>query len=153
VKRIYGSTPLHLLAHLASLALAGWAILQITDARAPWQIFFWLIGSVLLHDALLWPFYTILDQITQGLTIAGDRGRVLAINHLRIPAGLSALMFIAAFPAILELKEGNFTRVSGLGYEGYLGRWLLVSGLLFAGSAVLYAVRVRRVAAVARPAQ
>lgn len=153
MRRLYGSTPLHLLAHLASLALAGWAILQIIDARAPVEIFIWLVASVLLHDALLWPLYTILDQITQGLTIAGDRGRVLIINHIRIPVALSVLMFMAAFPAILGISNGNFNRVSALEYEGYLGRWLLVSGLLFTASAVLYAVRVRRVAAAARPAR
>lgn len=148
MKRIYGASPIHLLAHLASLALALWAVGQILDARAATTIVIWLVGSVLLHDAILWPLYSLLDQVAWSTALAIDGGgRVPAINHLRVPVALCALMFIAGFPAILEIREGNYTRVSGVGYDGYLGRWLLVSGLLFAGSAALYAVRVRRAAA------
>jgi hypothetical protein len=153
VKRIYGASPVHLLAHLASLALALWAIGEILDARAAGTIVVWLIGAVLLHDALLWPLYSILDQVawTAALAIDGG-GRVSALNHLRVPVALSALIFIAGFPAILEIREQNYTRVSNVGFDGYLGRWLLVSGLLFVGSAAWYAVKVRRVAAASRPA-
>lgn len=134
MRRVYGSSPLHLLAHLAALALAGWALLQILDARAATGIVVWLVASVVLHDALLWPLYTTLDRIAlRALPLR-------AINHLRVPVALSALMFVAAFPAILEVREQNFTRVSGIGFEGHLERWLLVSGLLFTGSAVLYAL-------------
>jgi hypothetical protein len=149
VRRIYGSSPIHLLAHLASLALCVWAIGEILDARAAVWIVVWLVGAVLLHDALLWPLYSVLDQVAWSAALALDGGsQVSALNHLRVPVALSALMFMAGFPAILELKEGNYTRVSGIGFDGYMARWLLVSGLLFAGSAVWYALRVR---AAARP--
>ena len=52
----------------------------------------------------------------------------------------------------LALKRwlGPTTRadeLSGFEYEGYASRWLLVTGLLFAGSALLYGLRVRRAAA------
>lgn len=148
MRRVYGSSPIHLLAHLASLALALWALGEILDARAATTIFIWLVGAVLLHDAILWPLYSMLDQVAWSAALALDGGsRVSALNHLRVPVALSALMLMAAFPAIFEVREGNYTRVSGIGYEGYLERWLLVSGLLFAGSAVLYAIRVRRAAA------
>ena len=143
MKRLYGASPIHLLAHLASLALALWALGEILDARAATNILVWLAAAVLLHDAVLWPLYSLLDRAAR----VAVRG---AINHVRIPAGLSALAFVAGFPAILEVREQNYTRVSGVGFDGYLGRWLLVSGLLFAGSAALYALRVRRDAA-ARP--
>jgi hypothetical protein len=147
VKRLYGSSPIHLLAHVASLALALWAIGQILDARSPLTIVVWLVGAVLLHDAILWPLYSLLDQLAWTAALAIDGGRrVPALNYLRVPFGLSVLMFMAAFPAITEHREQNYTRVSGIGFDGYLGRWLLACGLLFAGSAVIYAVRVRRAA-------
>ena len=37
--------------------------------------------------------------------------------------------------------EAAYTRVSGVAWEGYAERWLLVSAALFAGSAVLYLLR------------
>jgi hypothetical protein len=122
-----------LLAHLASLALCGWAIGQLLDARAAMNIAVWLVGAVLLHDAILWPLYTTLDRVAQ-------RTGPL-VNHIRVPVALSGLMLLAAFPAILSLREQNYTRVSGVEWDGHLERWLLVSGLLFAGSAVAAAVR------------
>jgi hypothetical protein len=123
---------------LASLALAGWDLGQILEADAAWSILLWLAGAVVLHDALLWPLYTALDRLA--LSALPRR----AINHLRVPVALSALRFLAAFPAILGVREGNYERVSGIGFDGYLERWLLVSGMLFAGSGLLYALRARR---------
>ena len=152
MRRIYGASPIHLLAHLASLALALWAIGSILDAREALWIVIWLVAAVLLHDALLWPLYSLLDQLAWSAALALDGGsRVSALNHLRVPVALSALMFMAGFPAILSVREQNFTRVSGIEWSGHLERWLLVSGLLFAGSAIWYAVRVRRAAAASRP--
>lgn len=148
MSRRYGASPIHLLAHLASLALALWAVGEILDVRAATTIVIWLVAAVLLHDALLWPLYSLLDQVAWSAALALDGGRgPSALNHLRVPVALSALMFMAAFPAILEVREQNYERVSGIGFDGYLDRWLLVSGLLFAGSAGLYAIRARRAAA------
>ena len=144
MRRAYGSSPLHLLAHLAALALAAWAVGQILDARAAWNVVAWMVAAVLLHDALLWPLYTTLDRAAR--SIVPRR----ALNHLRVPVALSALMFLAAFPAILEVREQNYERVSGRGFDGHLERWLLVSGLLFAGSGLLLALRARGTGPVRR---
>jgi hypothetical protein len=35
-------------------------------------------------------------------------------------------------------------RVSGLSKDVYFGRWLTVTAVLFAGSALLFAIRLRR---------
>jgi hypothetical protein len=48
------------------------------------------------------------------------------------------------FPLILEEGGAGYMRVSGMPTDVYLGRWLLLSAALFAGSAFLFAVRVRR---------
>ena len=46
------------------------------------------------------------------------------------------------FPLILGL--GRYERATTLSQDVYLGRWLAISGALFAASALLYAVRARR---------
>ena len=138
----YGSSPLHLLLHLAVFALVAWVALSIADARGVANIVFWFVAALVLHDLVLLPFYTAIDRASAR---AVPRG---AINHVRIPLALSALLLLLFFPPILGLNDGSFARVAGLEPSGYLERWLLVTAVLFAGSAVLYAARSRRAAAV-----
>jgi hypothetical protein len=133
----YGASPLHLLAHLAALALAAWALLQAFQLGGAERIVLWLVGAVVLHDALLWPLYTTLDRLAR-------RGRPAAwANYVRVPAGLSALLALVFFPVMCGKGEATYTRVSGATWEGYAGRWLLVSAVLFVASCALYLVRSR----------
>ena len=66
------------------------------------------------------------------------------INYVRIPVAFSLLILLAFFPLILGLSEPEYHRASGLATQPYLWRWLAVTGVLFTGSAVLYALRCRR---------
>jgi hypothetical protein len=141
-RRGYGATPVHLLAHLAALALAAYALLRIVDLRRADNAIAWLVASVLLHDLVLLPFYTVLDRAAQ--LLAGRGPRRAFVNHVRVPVALSALLLLVYFPVMTGRTEGNYRRVSGLEPDGYVGRWLLVSGLLFAASAVVFAIRLRR---------
>ena len=59
----YGASPLHLLAHLTAFALAGWALLGIVGLGGWPRILLWLAARSILHDALLWPGYTLLDRL------------------------------------------------------------------------------------------
>ena len=145
-RRRYGASPLHALAHLAAFALAGFALLQLVDVRAAGSVLVWFIAAVVLHDFVLLPFYSGLDRAAQAVG-----GRVRAVNHLRVPAGLSALLLLVSFPLILGRSTDKLEQVSGAPAADYLGRWLLISGVLFAGSAVLYIVRSRRAAAKRPP--
>ncbi len=146
MRRRYGSTPVHLLAHLAAFALAGWALLHILDARGARDVLVWFVAAVVLHDVLLLPAYSLLDRAAQQVT--GP-----AINHLRVPVILSALLLLVFFPVISGKGEGAFRATSGTGYDGYLERWLLVSAALFAGSLAWWAIRGRGSARPARPAR
>jgi hypothetical protein len=47
---------------------------------------------------------------------------------------------------VARLGDDTFKRASGLANGVYLQRWLLLSAALFAGSGLLFAVRVRRLA-------
>jgi hypothetical protein len=72
------------------------------------------------------------------------------INYVRIPVAFSLLLLLTFFPLILGLSEPEYHRASGLTTQPYLWRWLAVTGVLFAGSAVLYALRCRRASSRAR---
>ncbi len=136
MRRRYGSSAVHLLAHLAAFALVGWALLQILDARGARDVLVWFVAAIVLHDFLLLPAYSLLDRAAQRVT--GP-----AINYVRVPVMLSALLGLVFFPVISGKGEGAFRATSGIGYDGYLERWLLVSAALFAGSLALWAIRAR----------
>jgi hypothetical protein len=133
----YGASPLHLLAHLAALALAAWALLQAFQLGGADRIVLWLVGAVVLHDLVLWPAYTTLDRLARRRRPAGWA------NYVRFPVGVSALLLLVFFPVMCGKGEAAYTRVSGTTWEGYAGRWLLVSGIVFAVAAVLYLARSR----------
>jgi hypothetical protein len=137
--RGYGDGPLHLLSHVAALALAAYAFTRIFAGGQPWNVVLWFVGAVILHDLVAFPLYTGLNRLALG------RGRrVRPVNHVRVPALLSACSFIVFFPLILGLGDGRYERATTLSQDVYLGRWLLLCGALFAASALVCAVRARR---------
>jgi hypothetical protein len=159
LRRWYGDSPLHLLALLASFALAGYAVLAVVTA-GQWRGFaVWFAVAVAGHDLLLFPLYSLADLSarrllpgwaggTRGLRGTGvlTAGRVVppAVNYLRVPAAFSLLVLIVWIPLILGLSAATYHRASGLSASPYLGRWLAVTGAMFAGSAACYAVALRR---------
>ena len=78
-------------------------------------------------------------------------GRLRAVNYLRVPAGLSALLLLVFFPLILGRSTDKLEQVSGAPAADYLARWLLITGVLFAASALLYVARARSAAAKRPP--
>jgi hypothetical protein len=133
----YGASPLHLLAHLVALPLVAFALLQIAERGDAMRIVIWLALSAVVHDLLLLPFYGLLDR-------AAQRAAGRSVNYVRVPLLLSGLLLLVFFPAISGKGNGAFHGVSGLDYEGYLARWLLITAALFALSGVTYLVRGRR---------
>lgn len=137
LRRAYGASPLHLLAHLVVLPLAAWALLQVLDSRSAVRIVAWLVASAVLHDLVLLPFYGVLDRVAARVTGS-------AINYVRAPAMLSGLLLLVFYPVIAGKGAGSYHRVSGLEWDGYLGRWLLITAGLFLLSGALYLVRGSR---------
>jgi hypothetical protein len=134
MRRRYGASPLHLLAHLALLPLAGWALLQILQLNTARTILLWFLFAVILHDLVLLPAYSALDRAAQGVA----RG---AINYVRVPIGIWLLLGLVFYPVIAARGDAAFHRVSGLHFEGYLERWLLAGAVLFSISAIAYTAR------------
>ena len=134
MRRRYGSSPLHLLAHLALLPLCGWALIQVftvSSAKAAVGIATWLAAAAVLHDLVLVPLYSGGDRAAR--RVLGD-----AINYVRIPAGLSLLMLLVFWGTIAGKGEATFRAVSGRSLDGYALRWAGVTAALFAGSGLLY---------------
>jgi hypothetical protein len=147
VRRTYGAHPLHLLSLLACFALAGYAVLQASHGPLPLRMAVWFLGALIGHDLLLFPLYALADK-TLATIVPRRRGRLLTrpgtVNYLRVPALLSALLLLMFFPLILRKSEGPYGAASGLDESPFLGRWLLLTGVAFAMSAVLLAIRMRR---------
>ena len=145
----YGASPLHLLAVLASFAIAGYAFFRIVEAPSALGTLVWFAGAILLHDLIAFPLYSGLNLIAHR-SLAGpadareDRRRVPLINHVRVPAFLAGLALLMFFPEILGLDSRSYERDTGLGTGVFLNRWLGLCAALFLGSALIYAVRLRR---------
>jgi hypothetical protein len=145
-ERLYGERPLHLLASVASLAVAGYGVGRIFDTSAAVEILIWIAASAFAHDLIALPLYSALGMLAGGVARLGliERADVSALNHVRVPVVLSGLMLVVFFPLILGLSGGRYERAAGLELDGYIGRWLLITGVLFAASALAYATRLRR---------
>ena len=137
MRRAYGAGPLHLLSHVAALALAAYAFTRIFAGGQPWNVVLWFAGALLVHDAIAFPLYTALNRLA-----LGRAGR--SINFVRVPALLSALTLLVFFPLIVGLGDGRYERATTLSQDVYLGRWLLLCGSMFTVSALLYALSARR---------
>jgi hypothetical protein len=146
-RRRYGRGPIHALVALASFTFAAWALARVLGTLAdPIRFVVWFVGAIVAHDLVLFPVYSVLGLVA-GRTVTGPRPtrlRIAALNHLRVPVFLSGILLLVWFPLILEEGGAGYMRVSGMPTDVYLGRWLLLSAALFAGSALLFAVRVRR---------
>ncbi len=134
----YGAPPLHLLALVASFAVAGYAVLKWFDAPQVLRLFVWFAGAVIAHDLILYPFYALVDRaLVKTLPVR-------AVNYVRVPALLAGLLLLLWWPLITGHPEAQYRSATGLGTSPYQARYLLVVAALFGLSALLYAARLVR---------
>ncbi len=153
LRRFYGSHPLHLLTMVAGFALAGYIAFifkpsTLWNPQAWWQsIAVWFAGAIVFHDLALFPLYALADRL---LGIATRRRRrrtrgqprVPARNYVRVPAWGSGLTLLMFFPGIIRQGSATYVAATGETQQVFLGRWLLLTATMFAGSALLYAIRL-----------
>ena len=144
--KLYGASPLHLLALLASLALAGY-VAQFLHVSQTSKIAHWFMGAAVLHDLLLLPLYAIADfsltRVWRHSAPDTDIAPVRWLNYVRFPAAISLLLLLVYWPQISR-RHTNLHANSNLSTQPYLSHWLLVTGILFLVSALSYAIRSRR---------
>jgi hypothetical protein len=141
--RWYGAGPLHLLTMLGCFALAGYATAELLPNNAV-GIPIWFVGTVIGHDVILMPMYTVADRSVMAV-FRHRRPQLPAvpwINYLRVPAALSGMLLLIWFPLIFRLPR-RFTVTTTLSLDPFLWHWLAVTGTLFLLSATALAVRLR----------
>ena len=144
--RLYGAGPLHLLCVIACVVVSGYVVTRI-HAEGGWvRIAAWFALAVIVHDLIVWPLYALADR--SALRIARRHPKrfltVPWINHVRVPAIISGVLLGISFPLIFQLSSRYYAATTGMSESPYLGRWLLVTGILFAVSAAVYALRLAR---------
>lgn len=136
--RRVGAPPAQLALLVACLALAAYAAFFLLGDPALLRMLVWFAGAAVVHDLVIFPLYAAADRAL----VAAARGDVPLINHVRVPAlgaGLALLMF---WPGIVRQGEATHLAATGLDQAPYLGRWLVLSAVLFGASAVVYGVRI-----------
>lgn len=142
----YGASPLHLLALVASFAISGAGILGwFGRPHDVGSVLVWFAAAIAVHDLVLLPLYSVLDRVAlrlhQHATRARRRstqGAVSPTAYLRIPTILSGLLLLVFFPVIFGLGARTEFAASGIPERGYLARWLLATGAMFALSGGAY---------------
>ncbi len=139
--RLVVGSPFQILLLACSFALAAYAGVRLL-AGDWFGVALWIVGAALLHDLVLLPLYALADRaVTRGLGAAGHRDRTM---YVRVPAALSGLLLLVWFPLISGTVAGHYRSATGQSPDGFAARWLLITAVLFGGSALLLALRVRR---------
>lgn len=147
--RIPVGSPLQLLLLASSFALAAYAGVRLL-ADDWFGVALWFVGAALLHDLVLLPLYAALDR-----AVVGGLGAVRRrewVPYVRVPAALSGLLLLVWFPLISGMVARRYRSGTGLPADVFLARWLLITAVLFGGSALLLALRLRRAAKRRPPA-
>lgn len=146
-RELYGAGPFHLLPALAAFAIAAYALSRALSLTGrPERILLWLGACIVAHDLVLLPLYALLGRLAAaGIAPQArlTRVRVAALNHVRFAALGSGLLLLVWFPLVADKAPRTFMRATGLSADVYFDRWLLLTAALFAGSTLVFAVRVR----------
>jgi hypothetical protein len=148
--RWYGSNPLHLLVLVCSFAVTAYAGVRLFATR-PLEVAIWFVGAAILHDLILLPLYSLADLSARSvLRHRGDAvPAVPLINYLRVPAFLSGVLLLVWFPLAFRLPS-PYPGATGLSYDIYIGRWLIITAVLFGAFALALALKLRRIHRAAR---
>jgi hypothetical protein len=150
---MYGAGVLSLLVLILSFAIAGSGVAGWFQRPHDVEtVIEWFVAAIVLHDLVVVPLYSLVDRLVLGALSRRARrarhrtivGRVNATPYLRVPALLSLLLLAVFFPVIFGLGAQTELSASGIAESGYLARWLIASGVLFALSGVAWLVARRR---------
>ncbi len=144
LQRHYGAGPVHLAGLAACFFVAAYALAKVLGETGWKEILALFAVCVVVHDLVVWPVYGIADRMALRVQnrSQGKPPLVPWINHVRVPTIISALLLVMFFPLILRLSNPYYQQVTGFNENVYVFNWLAVTGVLFAGSAVFYALRL-----------
>jgi MFS family permease len=131
-------SPFQLLLLACTFALAAYAGVRLLAAE--WsRVALWFVGAAVLHDLVLVPLYAGADRaVSEALDATGHRDRTM---YVRVPAALSGLLLLVWFPLISGKVADHYRSATALPGDGFLAHWLLITAVLFGGSALLLVLR------------
>jgi len=147
---LYGANPAHLLTMVAGFALAGYTLAtfgvnELWNQGTWWQsIAVWFVAAVVAHDFVLFPLYALADRALAARRRPARKSQspeVPARNYIRVPALAAGLTLLLFLPGIIEQGAPVYQAATGQTQQPFLGRWLLLTAVLFGISAVAYAAR------------
>ncbi|SBT45765.1 hypothetical protein [Micromonospora narathiwatensis] len=139
----YGAPLGHLPLLAGAFAVTGWVALRLTAEPTAGRMLVWFVGAAIAHDLVLFPVYGLADAVLRrapGLRAVPASGPA-PLNHVRVPALASGLLFLVHLPGILRLGRPTYLAASGQDQRPFVIRWLLATAALFLASAVVYALR------------
>ncbi|MFJ8579847.1 hypothetical protein [Micromonospora sp. NPDC093277] len=139
----YGAPLGQLLLLAGSFAVTGWVVLRLAGEPAAGRMLIWFVGAAIAHDLVLFPIYGLTDRAAR--RVLGSRAVPASgpapLNHVRVPALASGLLFLVYLPGILRLGRPAYLAASGQDQRPFLTRWLLATAVLFLISGAGYALR------------
>ncbi|HJQ01793.1 MAG TPA: hypothetical protein VJ851_09340 [Jatrophihabitans sp.] len=150
-RRCYGAQPLHLISLLACFALTGYVVEQLAGNPSLPRVLAWFGGAIVAHDLIAFPIYALADRAAARTPRRRGSRCPHYVNYLRVPAAGSALLLVVYLPGIIRQGGHAYHAATGQSQQPFLVRWLLLTAVLFAASALAYAIgcaagrRARRV--------
>src|SRR5262249_27530030 len=115
--RGYGANPLHLLALLASFAVAAYAVSHLAHESTFVRILIWFLAAVIGHDLILFPLYALADRSFSGALRAlwrrGTPAAVSPLNYIRVPLLGTGLLFLVYLPGIIRQGQSTYHAATG----------------------------------------
>lgn len=136
--RLYGASPWHLLALLACFAVTAYTVTLLVGNPTLRNIIIWFVGSAIAWDLFGGPLLAAADFALRPL-----RSRRLLLP-LRVPLLISALLLLVWAPVIFQRSEGVYRQRTNLNQDPYLGRWVVITVVLFAVSLAVWGVQRAR---------
>jgi hypothetical protein len=132
---------------LLGYTLATFKVTELWNQGTWWQsIAFWFVAAIVAHDLVLFPLYALADRIlfTRRVPRQNSSGRrkVPVRNYIRIPALAAGLTLLVFLPGIIEQGASTYQAATGQTQQPFLGRWLLLTAVMFGVSAIAYAARL-----------
>lgn len=124
-----------LVAMLGSFALTGYVIELLQGNPSLPRMLTWFGGAVVGHDLVAFPIYAATDRLSVAVLHA------TRVNYLRIPAAASVLLFVVYLPGIIRQGGNTYRSATGQTQEPFLGRWIVLTSIAFAVSALVFVVR------------
>ncbi|WP_043575110.1 hypothetical protein [Actinopolyspora erythraea] len=142
---VYGASPSQLLVVSGAFALTAYAVLLLVPNPSATRMLVWFLAAVVLHDLVLFPVYAAADRLLRLGTGALRRGEDPGpVNYVRLPVLGSGLLLLVFLPGIIRQGEFTYHAATGQTQQPFLGRWLLLTAVMFAVSGLCYLIRTLR---------